>query len=122
MQARFGIIEVPRSIASTIEHALMAEAAGFNWFGVAYSQSLFRELFVTLGVVGQATKKVMIGPTVTNPITRHPAVMASAIASVQEITNGRVMLGLGTGDSALYNLDERPKGLKGLREYITTCL
>ena len=120
MQARFGIIEVPRSIASTIEHALMAEAAGFNWFGVADSQSLFRELFVTLGVVGQATKNVMIGPTVTNPLTRHPAVMASAIASVQEITNGRVMLGLGTGDSALYNLNERPKGLEGLREYITT--
>ena len=120
MQARFGIIEVPRSIASTIEHALMAEAAGFDWFGVADSQSLFRELFVTLGVAGQATKKVMIGPTVTNSLTRHPAVMASAIASVQEITNGRAILGLGTGDSALYNLNERPKGLKGLRDYITT--
>ena len=43
MKARFGIIEVPRSIASTIEHAQLAEASGFDWFGIADSQSLFRE-------------------------------------------------------------------------------
>ncbi len=118
MQARFGIIEVPRSIASAIEHAQLAEAAGFDWFGVADSQSLFRELFVTLAVVGQGTQRMMVGPSVTNPLTRHPAVMASAIASVQEITGGRAMLGLGTGDSAIYNLNQRPGGLQGLRDYI----
>jgi len=118
MKARFGIIEVPRSIASTIEHAQLAEAVGFDWFGIADSQSLFRELFVTLAVVGQATEKVMVGPSVTNPLTRHPAVMASAIASVHEITGGRAMLGLGTGDSAVYNLSQPPGGLQGLRDYI----
>jgi 5,10-methylenetetrahydromethanopterin reductase len=118
MKARFGIIEVPRSIASTIEHAQLAEASGFDWFGIADSQSLFRELFVTLAVVGQGTGRMMVGPSVTNPLTRHPAVMASAIASVQEITGGRAMLGLGTGDSAIYNLNQRPGGLQGLRDYI----
>ncbi|MDP6345733.1 MAG: LLM class flavin-dependent oxidoreductase [Alphaproteobacteria bacterium] len=117
MKARFGIGEVPRSIVSAIEHAKLAEAVGFDWFGVADSQSLFRELFVTLGVVGQATERVMIGPSVTNPLTRHPAVVASAVASLQEISGGRAMLGIGTGDSAVYNLNERPTGLAGLREY-----
>jgi 5,10-methylenetetrahydromethanopterin reductase len=118
MKARFGIIEVPRSIASTLAHAALAENAGFDWFGIADSQSLFRELFVTLAAVGQASERMMIGPSVTNPLTRHPAVMASAIASVQEIAEGRAMLGIGTGDSAIYNLNERPGGLAGLREYI----
>ena len=118
MQARFGNIEVPRSIRSAVEHAELAEQAGFDWFGVADSQSLFRELFVTLAAVGQATERVTIGPTVTNPLTRHPAVMASAIASVQEIAGGRTIIGIGTGDSAIYNLNERPRGLQGLREYI----
>jgi 5,10-methylenetetrahydromethanopterin reductase len=118
MKARFGVIEVPRSIESAIENAKLAEKVGFDWFGVADSQSLFRELFVTLGVVGQATERVMIGPSVANPLTRHPAVMASAIASVHEISGGRAMLGIGTGDSAIYNLNERPGGLVGLREYI----
>ena len=108
MKARFGIIEVPRSIASAVENAKLAEKSGFDWFGVADSQSLFRELFVTLAMVGQATERMMIGPSVTNPLTRHPAVMASAAASVQELSGGRAMLGIGTGDSALYNLNERP--------------
>ncbi|MDP6350845.1 MAG: LLM class flavin-dependent oxidoreductase [Alphaproteobacteria bacterium] len=118
MKARFGVIEIPRGIESAIENAKLAENVGFDWVGIADSQSLFRELFVTLGMIGQATESVMIGPSVTNPLTRHPAVVASAIASVQEISGGRAMLGIGTGDSAVYNLGERPRGLSGLREYV----
>ncbi len=118
MKARFGLIEVPRGIATAVENARLAEKAGFDWVGVADSQSLFRELFVTLGAIAQATGGVMIGPSVTNPLTRHPAVMASAIASVQELSGGRAMFGIGTGDSAIYNLNERPRGLNGLREYV----
>ena len=118
MKARFGVIEVPRSIASTVENAQLAEKVGFDWVGTADSQSLFRELFVNLAMVGKATERVMLGPSVTNPLTRHPAVMASAIASVREIAGNRVMLGIGTGDSAIYNLKQRPGGLQGLREYI----
>ena len=76
------------------------------------------DLFVTLTAVSQATDRVMIGPSVTNPLTRHPAVMASAIASVHELSGGRAMLGIATGDSAIYNINERPRGLQGLREYI----
>lgn len=118
MTARFGVLEIPRSIESAIAHARLAEAVGFDWAGIADSQSLFRELFVTLAVVGQATDRIMIGPSVTNPLTRHPAVMASAIASVREIAGPRVMLGIATGDSAIYNINEPPRGLKGLRDYI----
>lgn len=118
MQARFGLIEISRSISSSIENARLAEEVGFDWVGIADSQSLFRELFVTLTAVSQATERVMIGPSVTNPLTRHPAVMASAIASVHELSGGRAMLGIATGDSAIYNINEPPRGLKGLREYI----
>lgn len=118
MQARFGIIEIPRSIESARENFRLAEEHGFDMVGVADSQSLFRELFVTMGVAGAVTEKVMIGPTVTNPLTRHPAVMASGLASIQEVSGGRAFLGIATGDSAIYNLSERPKGLAGLKEYI----
>jgi len=118
MQAKFGIIEIPRSIDAARANARLAEDHGFDMVGVADSQSLFRELFVTLGVVGGATDKVVLGPTVTNPLTRHPAVMASGLASIQEISGGRAFLGIATGDSAIYNLGERPRGLAGLKEYI----
>lgn len=119
MRARFGLIEVPRSIRSAIDNAQLAERVGFDWCAVADSQSLFRELFVTLAATGQATDRVMLGSAVTNPLTRHPAVMASAIASIRELAGPRVVLGIGTGDSAIYNLNERPRGLAGLREYVT---
>ena len=118
MQARFATIEIPRSVASAVQHVRLAERVGFDWVGIADSQSLFRELFVSLGAMAQATNRVMLGPSVTNPLTRHPAVMASAIASVREIAGPRVMLGIGTGDSAIYNLGERTRGLAGLRDYI----
>ena len=120
MQARFGIIEIPRSIESARENSRLAEAHGFDMVGVADSQSLFRELFVTLSVIGGASDTVSIGPTVTNPLTRHPAVMASGLASIQEVSGGRAFLGIATGDSAIYNLGERPRGLAGLKDYIQT--
>jgi len=118
MQARFGIIEIPRGIESARENSRLAEECGFDMIGVADSQSLFRELFVTLSVIGGVTDKVVLGPSVTNPLTRHPAVMASGMASIQEISGGRAFLGIATGDSAIYNLGERPRGLAGLKEYI----
>lgn len=124
MQARFGIIEIPRNIESARVNAGLAEDHGFDMVGVADSQSLFRELFVTLGMIGGSTGKPMLGPTVTNPLTRHPAVMASGLATIQEVSGGRAFLGIATGDSAIYNLGERPRGLAGLREYIAAlrCL
>ena len=91
MEAKFGLLEIPRSSDGAIAYAKLAEAVGFDLVGVADSQSLFREPFVTLGLMGQVTEKVMIGTS-----------------------------GIGTGDSAIYNINERPRGLAGLRDYILT--
>jgi len=116
--ARFGLISVPRSVRTAVEDARLAEAHGFSLYGVADSQSVFRELYATLAMCAQATSRIRLGPTVTNPITRHPAVTAAAIATVDEIAPGRAMLGVGSGDSAILNLGERPVTLGGLREYV----
>ena len=89
MQARFGIIEIPRNIESARANAGLAEDHGFDMVGVADSQSLFQELFVTLGMIGGATGKPMLGSTVTNPLTRHPAVMASGLATMSNVVEAR---------------------------------
>ena len=86
MQARFGIIDIPRSIESAQINSHLAEENGFDMVGVADPQSLFRELFVTLTVIGGKSETMSLGPTVTNPLTRHPAVMASGLASIQEVS------------------------------------
>ena len=77
---KFGVGIVPHDLNETAVSARLAEDHGFDSIGIPDSQSLWRELYLSLSVVANATSKVRIGPMVTNAITRHPAVAASAIA------------------------------------------
>ena len=108
----------PNNLEDVARDARLAEEMGFDYVGIADSQSIARELYVTLGVVASSTERVMLGPTVSNPLTRHPAVTASAIASINELSRGRAFLGLGSGDSAVLNLGLRPARLAELHHYI----
>ena len=115
---KFGVTMFPNSLRDVASQARLAEDLGFDYVGIADSQSLARELYVTLSVVAASTQRVMLGPTVSNPLTRHPAVAASAIASLNELSNGRAFLGIGSGDSAVLNLGLRPARLAELHHYI----
>ena len=115
---KFGVTMFPNNLEAVAGGARLAEEMGFDYVGVADSQSLARELYVTLGVVAASTERVMLGPTVSNPLTRHPAVAASAIASINELSKGRAFMGLGSGDSAVLNLGLRPARLAELHHYI----
>ena len=115
---KFGVAIWPGGHEELAQLARLAEEKGFDYIGIPESQSLARELYVSLSVVAQATSTVHIGPTVTNPLTRHPAVSASAIASINELSGGRAFFGIGTGDSAVLNLGLRPATHAVLREYI----
>ena len=118
--ARLGLLCLPRSVGAAVADARLAEDVGFTLVGVADSQSVFRELYATMALCAQATRRVLIGPSVTNPITRHPAVAASGIATIDEIAPGRAFFGIGSGDSAILNLAERPATLADMRAYIET--
>ena len=115
---KFGVSLVPHDLTETAASARLAEELGFDYVGIPDSQSLWKELYLSLGVVAGATSKVGIGPTVTNALTRHPAVAASAIATLNEMSGGRAYFGIGSGDSAILNLGLRPARLKELQEYI----
>src|SRR5262249_12966934 len=116
--ARLGLLCLPRSVASAVADARLAEDVGFSMVGVADSQSVFREMYATMALCAQGTRRVRIGPSVTNPITRHPAVAASGIATVDEIAPGRAFFGLGSGDSAILNLPQRPSTPADLPAYV----
>jgi 5,10-methylenetetrahydromethanopterin reductase len=96
------------------------ENSGFDLLGVADSQSVFRELYVALTLAALETRRIRLGPLVTNPLTRHLVVTASAISSVDELSGGRAFLGLGSGDSAIYTLGAPPANLAGLEDAVTT--
>ncbi len=115
---KFGVTLLADDLGKLGERARLAEGIGFEYIGVADSQSLFRELYVSLAVVAQATNHARIGPTVTNPLTRHSAVTSSAIASIDELSHGRAFLGIGSGDSAVLNLNLRPARMSQVKEYV----
>jgi len=91
-----------------VEAARWAEKRGFDGLLLADSQNLNGDVWVELALCGAATERIHLGPGVTNPATRHPAVTASAAATLQEETGGRVVLGIGRGDSALSQIGRKP--------------
>jgi len=95
----------PHQIA---ELARRVEDWGYSGLFVADSQNLNADVWIELALAAAATQRVLLGPGVTNPATRHPAVTASAAATLQEESGGRVVLGLGRGDSALTQIGRRP--------------
>ena len=80
---KFGVSLVPHNLKETAASARLAEDLGFDYVGIPDSQSLWKELYLSLGVVSGATRTVGIGPTVTNSLTRHPAVPGNRFGSVE---------------------------------------
>jgi len=111
---------LPESIGGFGALCRDAEESGFDLLGVADSQSVFRELYVALTVAALNTRRVRLGPLVTNPLTRHLVVTASAISTIDELSGGRAMLGIGSGDSAIFTLGAPPATVAGLQDSIVT--
>ena len=86
--------------------ALESEGVGQMW--LIDSQLAMKDVYAGLLLAAQRTKKMGLGTGVTNTLTRHPTVTACAIAAVVEVAGGRVALGLGAGDSAVYGIGLRP--------------
>ncbi len=91
-----------------MELARRVEAWGFDGLLVADSQNLNADVWIELALIAAATDRIRLGPGVTNPATRHPAVTASAAATLQLESGGRAVLGFGRGDSALTQIGRRP--------------
>ncbi len=99
--------------------AAQAERLGFDGLLLADSQNLVGDVFVELGVLARATHRLGLGTGVVNPLTRHPAVTAAAIASLQLESRGRAVLGVGRGDSSLAQLGLARPSTARLREFVS---
>jgi 5,10-methylenetetrahydromethanopterin reductase len=95
-----------------------AEAHDFEdlWYA---DEKFYRDPYVSLTYLSQHTERIRLGTCVTDPYTRHPALTAMAIGSLDEISNGRAVLGIGAGFSGLQALGmDNPKPVVALREAI----
>lgn len=76
---------------------------------------------MTLTLCAARTRRIQLGTGVTNPVTRHPAVTARAVATLDEIWEGRFLLGLGAGDTSLKHLGLSPSSPEECEEAVR-CL
>ena len=109
---------MPDSLAEIKAVAELCEQSGLHSIGIADSPMLARDLYITCAGALEATDRLGVMSAVTNPVTRHPSVMAAAALTLGEIAPGRVTLGMATGDSALWGVGLRPARVSQLREYI----
>jgi 5,10-methylenetetrahydromethanopterin reductase len=113
---RTGIWLFPDAPAARFVDAIAAaEAAGVDevWVGDEGPQ---RDPISLLAAVARETSRLRLGVGVTNPYERHPAITASAMATVHELSGGRAVLGLGAGG----NISLGPLGIRPARP-LTDC-
>ena len=99
---KFGIEFVPNEpLDKIVKLVKLAEDVGFEytWITDQYNN---KNVYATLALIADATETIKLGPGVTNPYVRNPAITASAVATIDEISNGRATLGIGPGDKATF--------------------
>ena len=101
-------------VADVVEKTVLAEECGFESVWLWDSHVLWQEVYSIFALMAHATKRVHIGTCVTNPVTRDPSVTASALATLNEISGGRMEMGIGRGDSAQRAMGRKPVDLASL--------
>ncbi|TCC27279.1 TIGR03842 family LLM class F420-dependent oxidoreductase [Kribbella speibonae] len=115
----FGVVFQCDPPASTIvELARKAEDAGFSYVWTFDSHLLWQEPFVIYSQILAATRKVVVGPMVTNPGTRDWTVIASQFATLNEMFGNRTICGIGRGDSALRTLGAQPGTIAEMKQCV----
>jgi 5,10-methylenetetrahydromethanopterin reductase len=106
------------TIEPVVRLAQVAEKCGFETVYVGDSQMIWNDVWVALTSCALATERVKLGPGVTNTVTRHPAVTANAVTSLNMVSGRRAVLGVGAGDSAVRTAGLSPARLSQLRERV----
>ncbi|CAN5432825.1 TIGR03842 family LLM class F420-dependent oxidoreductase [soil metagenome] len=115
----FGFTLKPdHSIERVISLTRQAEAAGFGYGWLFDSHVLWKDPYPLLTVMALNTQLMRLGTCVTNPATREPSVTASALATLNQLSGGRMDLGIGRGDSARRVLGKPPTTMARLEEAV----
>jgi probable F420-dependent oxidoreductase len=105
----FGVTVLPDPPYSRmIELIQLSERLGFEYAWTYDSHVLWQESIPTLAITADRTSTIKLGHMVTNPGTREPTVLASAYATLHDISNGRMIMGIGRGDSARRYIGQQP--------------
>ena len=105
----FGVTILPDPpYTRLIELMTLAERQGFAYGWTYDSHVLWQESTPVLALLAKTTTRMKLGQMVTNPATRDPTLLASAYATLHDISDGRMIMGVGRGDSALRSIGRQP--------------
>jgi 5,10-methylenetetrahydromethanopterin reductase len=119
LSGRTGFFFWPYDPAYTARMAALGESLGFDLVGVADTPGNAMDLWVALGVAAGSTERVKLAACVTNLVSRHPGVTASAAASLDAVCGGRFVLGVGTGHSAAVAAGAKASAPAAFRDGLT---
>jgi len=94
------------------EHAAIVEEDGWDGLLFTDTQNLSMDVFGSLYLAASATSRIKLGTAITNLVTRHPAVVASAFATLHHVSGGRAHIGVGRGDTALELIGVKPRSAR----------
>jgi len=106
------------SDASEIGFFSHVEALGYSSVWVADSQMLFSDCYAVLALAAQQTKHLRIGPGTAICGTRIPPVQSAAMATINALAPGRTFLGIGTGNTAMRTMGQKPMKMAAYSEYL----
>ncbi len=112
------VLQCTPPAARVIDLAKRAEAYGFTYVWTFDSHILWEEPYVIYSKILDETRKVIVGPMVTNPATRDITVTASVFATLNEMYGNRTVIGIGRGDSAVRVTNGKPVSVGELRQAV----
>jgi probable F420-dependent oxidoreductase len=112
------VLQTNPPASRTIALAKLAEQHGFSHVWTFDSHILWQEPYVIYSQILAETRRIKVGPFVTNPATRDWTVTASVFATLNEMYGNRTVVGIGRGDSAVRVTNGKPTTLAELREAI----
>lgn len=110
--------EMKDSVQAVVEMVVLSEASGFSEVLIPDSQGIWKDPYIVLALCATKTRSIGLSIGVTNPVTRHPMVTARSILTIQELSAGRAILGLGAGDTSLKALNMKPATVGECARYI----
>ena len=114
-----------RTVREAIARAVRAEQLGFEAIFFADSQMNNVDPYQAMALCAAKTSTIRLGTAVTNMVYRDPSITANSFATLNEISDGRAVIGLGTGDGPVYSLGRSAtkladfeKGLRTIRDLL----
>ena len=113
-------VPVGLPVSETAAFIQRCEEAGFSGVGVHDHQHSGRDVYITLALAARLTSRLTLYPATSNPVTRHPMVLASLAHTLEELAPSRVRLTLAPGFLAVRTIGRQRATVAMMREAVTT--